>query len=153
MNLTDRLAYILAVVSFAPLSAIAVPPQEPPQAPSRTQTVFSHPLPSLQGDHLSVTVVRVSYGPGEFSAPHSHPCPVIGYVLQGSVRMQVQEPSASPGPVTVYHAGDSFYEAPNGRHLISANASPTQPAIFTATFVCDHPAPLTTPVLHKESHP
>jgi quercetin dioxygenase-like cupin family protein len=68
--------------------------------------------------------------------------------------MQVQDPSASqPGPVIVYQAGDSFYESPGGRHLVSANASQSQPAIFTATFVCDHAAPLTTPINRTEPHP
>jgi quercetin dioxygenase-like cupin family protein len=52
---------------------------------------------------------------------------------------------AQPGPVTIYRAGDSFYEAPNGRHLISANASQTEPATFLATFVCDHSTPLSVP--------
>lgn len=157
MNLTDRLAYILAVVCYAPLPAIAAAPQAAAQKrepPPRIETVLSHPLPSLNGDHLSIQVVRVSYAPGQSSSPHSHPCPVVGYVLQGAVRMQVQEPSAAqPGPVTVYHAGDSFYESPGGRHLVSANASQTQPAIFTATFVCDHSAPLTTPIDSSEPHP
>lgn len=158
MNLTDRLAYILAVICYAPLPAIAASPQTPAQKrepPPRVETVFSHPLPSLDGGHLIVKVVRVSYAPGESSSPHSHPCPVFGYVLQGAVRMQVQEPSAShPGPVTIYRAGESFYESPGGRHLVSANASQTQPAIFTATFVCDHSTPLTTPInSSSESHP
>jgi len=157
MNLADRLAYILAVVCYAPLPAIAASSQAPPQnqePPPRIQTVLSHTLPPLNGDHLSVKVVRVQYAPGESSSPHSHPCPVVGYVLQGAVRMQVQEPSAThPGPVTMYHAGDSFYESPGGQHLVSANASRTQPAVFTATFVCDHAAPLTTPVENSEPHP
>lgn len=156
MNLADRLAYILAVVCYAPLPAIAASPQAPAQKqepPPQIETILSHALPSLDGDHLSVKVVRVSYAPGESSSPHSHPCPVIGYVLKGAVRMQVQEPSAAhPGPVTIYRTGDSFYESPGGRHLVSANASQTQPAVFTATFVCDHSAPLTTPVDTSEPH-
>jgi len=157
MNLTERWGYILAVICYAPLPVIANPSQavaQTPQQPVQVETVLSHTLPPLKGDHLSVQVVRVRYAPGQSSLPHSHPCPVIGYVLEGSVRMQVQDPSAShPGPVTIYRAGESFYEAPNGRHLVSANASQTQPAIFTATFVCDHSAPLTAPIHPDPAHP
>lgn len=149
MTFIERWSHLLAVVFYAPLPAINSAPQahvqqSPPSA--RSQPVLSQSLPPLKGDHLSVQMVRVHYGPGESSQPHSHPCPVVGYVLEGAVRMQVQEPGAAhPGAVTVYHAGDSFYEAPNGRHLLSANASESEPAIFLATFVCDHPTPLTVP--------
>lgn len=86
-------------------------------------------------------IVEVTYGPGEFSPPHSHPCPVIGYVLAGSVRMQVKGEREA-----IYKVGDSFYEAPNGVHLVSANASQTKPAKFLAYFVCDHETPLSLPV-------
>src|ERR1700690_813231 len=80
----------------------------------RSRVAFSHDLPPLLGDKLSVTIVEVNYGPGESSEPHSHPCPVIGYVLEGTLRTQVKgEPEAT------YKAGESFYEGPNGVHLIS----------------------------------
>jgi quercetin dioxygenase-like cupin family protein len=107
----------------------------------QTKTVFSHALPQLDGSHLAVTTVEVTYAPGGSSKPHTHPCPVIGYVLRGAVRMQVKGGSES-----VYKAGDSFYEAPNGVHLVSANASLTEPATFLAYFICDRTAPLSTQV-------
>jgi quercetin dioxygenase-like cupin family protein len=93
----------------------------------------------MDGDHLKATLVEVNYGPGESSKAHSHPCPVIGYVLEGEIRSQVKgEPEA------IYKAGESFYEPPNGVHLISGNASQTQPARLLAYFLCDHDAPLST---------
>jgi quercetin dioxygenase-like cupin family protein len=102
--------------------------------------VFTHALPVLDGGKLQAKVVEVTYGPGESSAAHSHPCAVIGYVLEGAVRMQVKgEPEA------VYKAGQSFYEAPNGVHAVSANASKTERARFLAYFTCDHETPLTVP--------
>jgi quercetin dioxygenase-like cupin family protein len=100
--------------------------------------VFTHALPVLDGGRLEAKVVEVTYGPGERSQAHSHPCAVIGYVIEGAVRMQVKgEPEAT------YKAGQSFYEAPNGVHAISANASKTQRARFLAYFTCDHESPLT----------
>lgn len=106
----------------------------------RARVAFSHPLPQMDGNRLAVTVVEVTYGPGESSPPHSHPCPVVGYVVEGAVRMQVKG-----GPETTYQAGDSFYEAPNGVHLISANASDRKSAKFIAYFVCDRKTPLSVP--------
>jgi quercetin dioxygenase-like cupin family protein len=104
--------------------------------PSKTPT-FTQSLPSLQGDRLKVTLVEVTYAPGESSRPHSHPCPVVGHVIEGSVRMGVKGE-----PERTYGVGDSFYEQPNGVHLVSANASSSRPAKFVAFFVCDRDTPL-----------
>ncbi len=48
-------------------------------------------------------------------------------------------------PEHVYKTGESFYEAPNGVHLVSANASEKEPARFVVSFICDHETPLTVP--------
>ena len=102
--------------------------------------VLTHALPVLDGGKLQVKIVEVAYGPGESSQQHSHPCPVIAYVLEGAVRMQVKgEPAA------IFKAGQSFYEAPNGVHAVSANASTSEPVRFLAYSVCDHETPLTVP--------
>jgi quercetin dioxygenase-like cupin family protein len=107
----------------------------------RSRVAFSSDLPRLNGAKLTATVVEVSYAPGESSMPHSHPCPVIGYVLEGSLRTQVKGNAEK-----IYKAGESFYEAPNGIHLVSANASDKKAAKLLAFFVCDHNAPLSLPV-------
>jgi quercetin dioxygenase-like cupin family protein len=116
-------------------------------ARQRARVAFSHALPKLDGERLKATVVEVNYGPGESSKPHSHPCSVIGYVVQGSIRTEVKGQ-----PEAVFKAGESFYEAPNGVHLVSANASQTEPASFLAFFVCDHDAQLSSDVPSGETH-
>jgi quercetin dioxygenase-like cupin family protein len=103
----------------------------------RARIVLTQALPKLDGEHLKATLVEVNYGPGESSEPHSHPCPVIGYVVAGALRTQVRGENE-----VVYKAGESFYEAANGVHVVSANASQTDPAKLIAYFVCDHDAPL-----------
>jgi quercetin dioxygenase-like cupin family protein len=103
----------------------------------RARIALVEALPKMEGDHLKATLVEVSYGPGESSAPHSHPCPVIGYVVAGTLRTEVRGEAEA-----VYKASESFYEAANGVHAVSANASATEPAKFVAFFVCDHDAPL-----------
>jgi quercetin dioxygenase-like cupin family protein len=117
-------------------SATALPVAKP-----RAMVMFSHPLPKLDGAQLKTTVLEVNYGPGESSVPHSHPCAVIGYVTQGSIRSQVKGELQ-----TILKTGESFYEAPNAVHLVSANASSTEPASFLAIFICDGDAPLSTDV-------
>jgi len=104
------------------------------------KVVAAQVLPALKGDKLKATVLEVSYPPGGASSAHRHPCPVIGYILEGRYRTQVEG-----GPVTIYQRGDSFYEPANGVHQVSANASTTEPVRFLAYFLCDSDAPLSAP--------
>jgi quercetin dioxygenase-like cupin family protein len=97
-------------------------------------------IPGMDGTKLKTTILEVSYAPGGSSAAHRHPCPVIGYVLEGRYRTQIGD-----GPVTIYQKGETFYEPPNGVHQVSANASPTEPVRFLAYFLCDSDARLSTP--------
>jgi quercetin dioxygenase-like cupin family protein len=141
------LALTLAATARLAAGQASAPPSRPPSAPPGAPTsdtpggqrgarvarvALEHALPALDGATLRSTIVEVTYPPGATSTPHSHPCPVLGYVARGAVRMQFDD-----APERVYQAGETFYEAPNGRHLVSANASATAPAVLVATFVCD----------------
>jgi quercetin dioxygenase-like cupin family protein len=108
---------------------------------TQVRVVASHTLPKLDGAHLRVDMVEVTYPPGGRSPVHSHPCAVSGYVIEGAVRMQTKG-----GPAAVYQAGEAFYEAPDSVHLVSANASAKNPARFLAYFVCDRETELSVPV-------
>jgi len=113
----------------------------PTNASQANAPTFTHTLPPLQADRLKVTLVEVTYAPGGSSPAHSHPCPVVGHVIEGSVRMGVKGE-----PERTFGVGESFYEPPDGVHLVSANASPNRPARFIAFFVCDRDTPLSVGV-------
>ena len=49
-----------------------------------------------------------------------------------------------PGRLKVYKAGESFFEPPGSKHLISENASATEPARLLAVFIADDGVQLTT---------
>ena len=100
--------------------------------PSQSRTVLSRSLPPMDGREIRVKVVDVTYPPGGANASHTHPCPVIGYVLQGALRMRVNDE-----PEVIYRSGDTFYEGAGDLHRTSANASTTEPARFLAYFTCD----------------
>jgi quercetin dioxygenase-like cupin family protein len=143
------LSLLLTVVSLLGLGTRLYSAQSnsaQPAAGSKPAAHFSHSLPAMDANHMRAIVVEVNYAPGEADKPHSHPCAVIGYVAQGAIRFQVK---GGPEPV-VYKAGGSFYEAPNGVHQVSANASDKEPAKLIAFFICDHETPLTTPPM--DSH-
>jgi len=86
----------------------------PTNASQANAPTFTHTLPPLQGDRLKVTLVEVTYAAGGSSPAHSHPCPVVGHVIEGSVRMGVKGE-----PERTFGAGESFYEPANGVHLVS----------------------------------
>lgn len=146
MNTLTRWASLLAALSFAGIVgsyAVRAQARLTPAQNDRAKQVrvaFTHALPQLDGSQLKATVVEVSYGPGASSAPHSHLCPVLVYVVKGALRVKVKGEAEA-----TYHAGESFYEAPNGVHEVSANASKTEPVKFVAYFVCDHDTELTVP--------
>lgn len=103
----------------------------------KVEPIASYPLPNVAGKR--VTIVRVFYGPGGFSPPHRHSGSVTAYITKGEIRSQL-----AGGPPEVFAAGQSFFEPPGSTHLVSANASTTEPAELIAVFVADEGAQLTT---------
>lgn len=101
---------------------------------------ISQRMPEMDGKNLTAMLVEVIYPPGIGSEPHSHPCPVIGYVAEGAIESQVKGQ-----PVGTFTAGQTFYEPPNGVHLVSRNPSKTKPAKLLAYFLCDRNVPLSGP--------
>ncbi len=94
-------------------------------------------LPNVPGKR--VTIVRVFYGPGGFTRAHRHAGSVTAYITKGEIRSQL-----GGGPVETFKVGQSFFEPPGATHLVSANASNTEPAELIAVFVADEGAELTT---------
>jgi quercetin dioxygenase-like cupin family protein len=106
---------------------------------ARVTPVFSQLLPNVPGKVLSAVVVN--YAPGGKSGAHHHAGSVFAYVLTGAIRSQV----SGDAEAKVYQAGQSFFEPPGSSHLVSENASATEPASLIAIFVADPDARLTLP--------
>ena len=101
------------------------------------EPIGSYALPNVPGKR--VTIVRVFYGPGGFTRAHRHAGSVTAYITKGEIRSQL-----GGGPVETFKVGQSFFEPPGVTHLVSANASNTEPAELIAVFVADEGAQLTT---------
>jgi quercetin dioxygenase-like cupin family protein len=119
---------------IAPLCASSAPTGAPLDT---VEPIGSYALPNVPGKR--VTIVRVFYGPGGFTRPHRHGGSVTAYVTKGEIRSQL-----GGGPVETFKVGQSFFEPPGATHLVSANASNTEPAELIAVFVADEGAQLTT---------
>jgi quercetin dioxygenase-like cupin family protein len=79
------------------------------------------------------TTVEVTLGPGEASAPHRHPGPAFGYVLEGEYEWAIDD-----NPVKMLKAGDTFYEPTGCLHRVSKNPSKTAKTRVVAVVL--HPA-------------
>jgi quercetin dioxygenase-like cupin family protein len=105
--------------------------------PMRTAGVF--PLPAPYQDQ-SATVVELKFAPGERSMAHRHPGFVIGYVVEGKFRFQMEGQ-----PQRILHAGDTFYEPPEAMHLVAESASSDRPARVIAIVIADTNKPIVEP--------
>jgi quercetin dioxygenase-like cupin family protein len=72
----------------------------------------------LDGKKGKATTVEVTLRPGEASAPHRHPGPVFGYVLEGEYEWAIDD-----RPARTLRAGDTFYEPTGCLHRVSRNPS------------------------------
>ena len=72
----------------------------------------------LDGKKAKATTVEVTLGPGQASAPHRHPGPAFGYVLEGDYEWAIDD-----NPVQKLKAGDTFYEPTGCLHRVSKNPS------------------------------
>jgi quercetin dioxygenase-like cupin family protein len=134
--LMERAAGLIAVALVAALVAPARSAEQ--NAGEAIKLVTSAKLPNVPGK--SVSAVAVNYAPGGKSGPHHHAGSVLVYVLSGAIRSE----NSATGPAKVYQAGKTFFEPPGSEHLVSENASTTEPASLLAIFIADDGAELTT---------
>lgn len=96
-------------------------------------------IPNLPGK--SLVSVLVAYPPGGKSPPHRHAASgfIYAYVLSGAMRS-----ATGAGAAELFRAGQSWFEPPGARHVVSENASDTEPARLLAIFVVDSSETLLT---------
>jgi quercetin dioxygenase-like cupin family protein len=87
----------------------------------------------LDGKKAKATMVEVTLGPGESDAPHRHPGPGFGYVLEGEYEWAIDD-----NPARTLKAGDTFYEPTRCLHRVSRNPSKTGKTRILAVVL--HPA-------------
>jgi len=95
--------------------------QAPALAEDSVSVLMKQPLTDMAGE--VATVLTVDYAPGAASDPHVHPGSVFAYVLEGSVVTQLEGEQHM-----TYTKGQSWYESPKKPHVVSRNASVTEPA-------------------------
>jgi quercetin dioxygenase-like cupin family protein len=102
----------------------------PPSADDGTKVVqlFTQTMPPLP--YRVAQVITVEYAPGKGSPKHRHDMAVLAYVLKGAVETQLEGEK-----LKTVHVGEMWYEPPGAIHLVSRNASQTEPATFLVVFL------------------
>ena len=129
-----RRAAEAALIGMLCLLAAPAVADEPKVTPLTGQDLAG--LPGKEG-----VMLTVEYAPGASSGKHRHNAHTFVYVLEGAIVMQV-----AGGEAVTLGPGQTFYESPDDIHLVSKNASDSQPAKFLVFFVKDKGAPPVVPV-------
>jgi quercetin dioxygenase-like cupin family protein len=118
--------------------------QAPALAEDAVSVLMKQPLADMVGK--VATVLTVDYAPGAASGPHVHPVSVFAYVLEGAVVAQLE----GEQPMT-YTKGQSWYESPKKPHMVSKNASATEPAKLLVVLLSKEGEALKVPVKGLDS--
>src|SRR5262245_42730580 len=79
----------------------------------------------LDGKKAKATTVELTLEPGQESAPHRHPGPVFGYILEGEY-----DSATDHQPPKTPKAGDTFYEPTGCLHRVSKNPGKTKSRVL-----------------------
>jgi len=78
----------------------------------------------------SVQAHEIHFAPGQKGALHFHPCPVTGYIIEGTALVQIEGEGEQVLP-----AGSAFFEPADARILHFDNHSDTEPMVFVAFYL------------------
>jgi quercetin dioxygenase-like cupin family protein len=129
-----RTTIIGSAFVFIAVAALRVARASAPSSPAPAGVVnilSQQPLAGQTG--TDVTILTVDYPPGGSTPPHEHP------VLQGAVVSKVND-----GPTQTFTKGQTWTEQPHDHHVISKNASSTEPAKLLVLMIAPHGGQLTT---------
>ncbi len=73
----------------------------------------------------TVDVREIVFEPGQMTGLHRHPCPVVSYIVQGTIKFQIRGEE-----MKILHAGQVCYEPANAIIEHFDNASDSAPAKF-----------------------
>src|SRR4051794_20124534 len=77
--------------------------------------------------------LKVDFAPSASTPPHTHAGAFVAvHVLSGYVYNKMND-----DPMKIFGPGECFFENPGCRHVISDNASETEPASLVANLVVD----------------
>lgn len=123
-KLTFMVLGIMALSQVAPLA------QSTETAKNKITEVSRKVIQSadISGSNEELRMMLVEFPPEYSNVAHSHPVGGLCYVITGTAESQYEGED-----VKVFHAGDSYQDQANKKHLLFKNSSTTEPLKFTCT--------------------
>ena len=125
------LALFAAAIAFSLIGAQSAAAHEIKPAVTK---LLNQPLVGIAGTEANVVLFAV--GPGWTIGKHTHPGHIFVYMLQGSIKIEVEGE-----PTQILSPGDLLYELP-GPGMVANNVSSTKGARFLVFQVGDIGEPL-----------
>jgi quercetin dioxygenase-like cupin family protein len=100
-----------------------------------TDTIQRKHLLTAEMDNRNLTAVdvrEIRLEPRQETGRHLHPCPVVGFIKEGTATYQIEGEPAITLP-----AGAAFYEPADTVIASFANASDRDPLVFVAFYMLD----------------
>jgi quercetin dioxygenase-like cupin family protein len=116
---------IAIVATLAAIAALPgfVPVEEAAQDLETVTPAFQEAISNIPGKSLIGLVVSYPLGGKTPANTHARSAFIVGYVLSGSIRSQV-----NGGKIQVFHAGERWIEPSGAHHQIGENASTAEPS-------------------------
>lgn len=125
-----KILFCLGVFAFSGNSVMAQKQQKVSRKELLSEIITKRSL-------SKVNVTEITLVPGQKVPLHKHPCPVFGYVSEGTILFQIEHKDEK-----IIKAGEAFYEPADTRIAHFDNASPDHIAKFIAFYLTDGEAKL-----------
>jgi quercetin dioxygenase-like cupin family protein len=122
---------LIASAVAAVIAGCGASAADPPSADTAETLapLYQQVLPNVADKTFTSAIV--TFPPAAHAAAHRHgDAFVYAYVLDGAVNSQLEGQ-----PAHVYHQGENWSEPPGAHHLITENASATEPAELLVVFI------------------
>jgi quercetin dioxygenase-like cupin family protein len=117
-----RIAFVIAGIAIGVAGlALAHPQDKPSGNGEHVKVLASYDVKEkLDGKDAAVTMVEVTFGPGNAGVSHRHPGPAFVYVVEGTYELGVDDK-----PTKIYKTGETFQEPSGCLHRVSRNPAST----------------------------
>lgn len=118
---------VLSIMALGQISPLA----QSIEAPKNKITEVSRKViqsADVDGSNEELRMMLVEFPPEYSNVAHSHPVGGLCYVIIGTAESQYEGED-----VKVFHAGDSYQDQANKKHLLFRNTSKTEPLKFMCT--------------------
>jgi len=102
---------------------------------------------AIPGTPNELEMILIEYQPGAAAPPHLHPVVGLNYIVEGTAESQYEG-----GALKTFHAGDSYQDPANKKHLIFRNASQTEPLKFLVACKIRRGHSFVTPIGGEKGH-